>query len=148
MTPNDASETLRVARARYFAENGLGDGGYHERWVRLQAGPLPLWFPNTGARVRAVRLHDLHHVLTGYATNWVGEAEIGAWELASGCGHYWAAWLLNGAAALIGICVAPRVVLTAWRAGRRCRNLYEGEWRESLLDETVGDLRAQLEITN
>jgi NADPH:quinone reductase-like Zn-dependent oxidoreductase len=37
-----------------------------------------------------VKLHDIHHVLTGYDTTWRGKAEIGAWEIASGCGRHYA----------------------------------------------------------
>jgi hypothetical protein len=54
--------TLREARARYFQANGIDDD--------------------------ALPPHDLHHVATGFDTTLVGEAEIGAWELASGCRHY------------------------------------------------------------
>ena len=76
--------TLREARARYFRENGFGeDGGYAKRWVEVQLGPIPFAFPNTQARVRAVLTHDLHHVVTGYATDLVGEAEIAAWVAAA-----------------------------------------------------------------
>ena len=86
-------ERLRDARKRYFEANGFGaDGGYEAKWVTLQAGPLRLAFPNSEARRRAVRYHDLHHVLADYPTDWTGEAEIGAWELASGCGRHGAAW--------------------------------------------------------
>ena len=46
--------------------------------MRLAFGPVRFAFPNTAGRVRAVRYHDLHHVVTGYATDWTGEAEIGA----------------------------------------------------------------------
>ena len=70
----DAALTLREARGRYFAANGLGEGGYDDKWVRLAVGPLRFAFPNTAGRVRAVRYHDLHHVVTGYATDWTGEA--------------------------------------------------------------------------
>ena len=63
--------------------------------MRLQAGPIPLFIPNTRSRVRAVRVHDVHHVVTGYATTFAGEAEIGAWEIASGCADHGAAWVLN-----------------------------------------------------
>ena len=45
-------------------------------------------FPNTDSRKRAVPLHDLHHILTGYKTDWMGEAEIGAWELRAGCNSF------------------------------------------------------------
>ena len=83
---------MREVRARYFAENGFGDGGYDDRFVVLRVGGVPvLVFPNTKQRVPSVCIHDVHHVLTGYATRWRGEGEIGAWELASGCREHWAA---------------------------------------------------------
>src|SRR5207237_6988555 len=79
-----ATPTVRDARARYFAANGFDERGYGDRWVRLQAGPIPLFIPNTRSRVRAVRVHDVHHIVTGYATSLAGEAELGAWAIASG----------------------------------------------------------------
>jgi hypothetical protein len=142
----EAGRTLREERARYFAANGFAkDGGYSARWVALRLGCVPVAvLPNTAARVRAVRLHDLHHVLTGYATTWSGEAEIAAWELASGCGRYGAAWVLNGLALLYGLFLCPRRLAAAWRRGRRSRNLYHEGWRDALLDETVGAARLRL----
>ena len=110
---------VREARARYFAENGFGDGGYDDRFVVLRIAGVPaLVFPNTKQRVRSVRIHDVHHVLTGYATSWRGEGEIGAWELASGCRDHWAAWFLNFWAAGVGLVIAPRAIGRAFRRGR------------------------------
>ena len=43
-----------------------------------------------------MRYHDLHHILTEYDTTWTGEAEVSAWELATGCKNYLAAWILDG----------------------------------------------------
>src|SRR5262245_10722491 len=69
----DAGSTLRQPRARYFEENDFGeDGGYNARWVKLKLGPFPYAIPNTKGRVRAVRYHDLHHIMTGYRTDWIG----------------------------------------------------------------------------
>jgi hypothetical protein len=85
------SLTIRDARDQYFMQSGFDEGSYSDKWVKLQAGPFPLYFPNTAARVRAVRFHDLHHVATEYETTWTGEAEIGAWEIASGCADHYAA---------------------------------------------------------
>ena len=136
---------VRDARARYFAENGFGDGGYDERFVVLRAAGVPVAvFPNTKQRVRSVRIHDVHNVRTEYATSWTGEAEIAAWELASGCGDHWAAWLLNLGAALIGLAIAPRALWRAARRGWRSRNLYRDEWSDALLDRTVAELRREL----
>lgn len=135
---------MRDARALYFSRSGLADGGYDASWVKLQAGAIPLYFPNTGARVRSVRLHDIHHVLTNYDTTWTGEAEIGAWEIASGCARHYAAWILNLQAMAIGIVIAPRATLRAFARGRESRNLYTGEFRDELLATRVGSLRHAL----
>jgi hypothetical protein len=143
--PDPGHEDLRTARARYFRENGFPPGGgYEAKWVRLKVGPLPLGFPNTDARRRAVRFHDLHHVVTGYATDWTGEAEIGAWEVASGCADHYAAWLLNLSAMAIGLLVGPRRTFRAFVRGRRTGNLYRETWRAALLDERVGAVRDRL----
>ena len=91
---DDAS--LREARARYFEANGFGEnGGYDEDWVRFKVGPFPVAFPNTKGRKAAVPCHDLHHVATGFDTDLAGEGEIGAWEIASGCSHVPAAFVLT-----------------------------------------------------
>ena len=117
---------IRNARSEYFQRSGFSsDGGYSDRWVYLKAGGVTVFvFPNTPARVRSVRLHDIHHILTEYDTSWAGEAEIAAWELASGCRRHYAAWVLNSGALLIGIVLWPRRVLKAFRRGRRSGNLY------------------------
>ena len=142
----DAALSLRDARGQYFAANGLGEGGYEEKWVKLAAGPLRFAFPNTAGRVRAVRYHDLHHVVTGYATDWIGEAEIGAWEIASGCRDLFAAWILNLYAMQIGLWISPRAVWCAFARGRHTRNLYGEPWSEALLGETVGETRRRLAL--
>jgi ubiquinone biosynthesis protein Coq4 len=141
--------TVREARAAYFRKAGFSELGYTDRWVKLRAGPMPLWFPNTKARVRSVKLHDLHHVATGYDTTWTGEAEIGAWELAAGCGRHYAAWILDLFAVLIGLAIAPRRTWRAWRRGRRSRSLYAlRELDEALLEESVEVLRDRLGLAD
>lgn len=140
--------TVAEARAAYFARSGFAsDGGYGDRWVHLKVRGVTVFvFPNTASRVRSVRLHDLHHVLTGYDTTWTGEAEIGAWELASGCRRHYPAWVLNLGAVAIGAVLWPRRVLTAFRRGRRSRNLYGGEFSDALLARTVGEFRRDLRL--
>jgi len=92
--------------------------------------------------VRAVRFHDLHHVLTGYDTNTIGEFEISAWEVAAGCKSFAAAWALNLSGMFAGVLVAPGRVFRAFKRGRRSRTLY-GEVFEPLLDLTVREARAR-----
>jgi len=144
MTRYDETLTLGDARERYFAENGFSSA-YDERWIKLRlAGrKLPV-FPNTRARVAAARVHDLHHVATEYDTSWVGEGEIGAWELASGCGPYLAAWILNLAGFGIGCLLSPRRMLRAFVRGRHSKNLYGEGFASARLSQHVGALRAEL----
>jgi len=141
----EESMTLRQARAQYFRQNGLAeDGGYGQRWVTIKLGPVPIAIPNTRGRQAALLPHDLHHVATGYDTTLVGEAEIGAWELASGCRHYYAAWILNAGAVATGLLLAPQRVARAFRLGRRCTNLYHVDVDAGWPEETVGELRRRL----
>ena len=135
--------TMRAARTRYFENNGFGaDGGYGAAWVDFKLGPIPFPFPNTPQRIDAVKFHDLHHVLTGYDTDFPGELEISAWEIAAGCKGYAAAWVLNLGGMAAGLFTRPGRVLAAFARGRRSRTFY-GERFDPLLDETVGALRAR-----
>lgn len=139
--------SLLKARALFFRDAKLGPhGGYSDRWVRVETKPIPFYFPNWPSRVAAARLHDLHHIATDYETDWPGEAEIAAWEIASGCARYHAAWILNFGAFGAGLVVAPRRVFRAFLRGRHTKtNLYKSGFDESRLDDiTVGMLRDQL----
>lgn len=143
LTSYEAGWTMRQARDHYFAVNGFGpDGGYGDAWVDFKLGPLPLPFPNTAGRVQAVRYHDLHHILTGYDTDTLGEFEISAWEIGAGCGDFVAAWQLNLGGLFAGLVSAPRRAFRAFVRGRRGRSLY-GEDYDALLDTTVAELRAR-----
>ena len=141
----DPESTLRQARARYFQENDFGDdGGYNDRWVKLKLGPFPYTIPNTKGRVRAVRYHDLHHIMTGYRTDWIGEFEISAWEVGSGCRDLAAAWFLNLSGMFAGLFLSPRRIFRAFVRGRNTRNLYGRTFDDALLYRRVGEMRAEL----
>ena len=143
------SLSLLDARRVYFDRNGFGaDGGYAKRWVKVELGPLPLWFPNSEARVRAVRYHDLHHVATGYDTDWTGEGEIAAWEIASSCRGFVAAWWLNLSAMAIGLAIAPARIFRAFVRGRHTRTLYPESFDDALLATSVGALRKRLDLAS
>jgi hypothetical protein len=140
--------TLAEARSLFFARSGLGaDGGYNARWVRVETKPIPVYFPNTACRVEAAKLHDLHHVAMEYETDWPGEAEIAAWEIASGCGRHGWAWLLNLGAFTIGMFLFPQRLYRAFIRGRHCANLYRDGFPESELpNKTLEWLRDRLRI--
>lgn len=141
------TSSVRDARARYFVDNGFSDATYGDAWVKIKLGPIPFAFPNTPSRKRAIPLHDLHHVATGYATTLRGEAEIGAWEIAGGCTDHWAAWMLNASGLAYGLVLAPRRVYRAFIRGRHSRTLYHTGWDNELLELSVGELRRRLGVS-
>src|SRR5262245_13582144 len=114
--------TVRAALERYMAINGFTTEGYTAKTVAIPIGPITVHLPNTEGRKAVVKLHDLHHVATGYGTDLVGEGEIGAWELRAGCTSV-AAYAYNGMAFAMGLLIAPRRTLAAWRDAREHQTL-------------------------
>ena len=138
-------DTLLRARDDYFRANEFGaDGGYDDAWVDFKLGPIPMPIPNTPSRKRAVRFHDLHHALTGYATDVRGEFEISGWEIGSGCADHVAAWQLNLSGMVGGLLVIPRRTWRAFLRGRQSRNLYRATYDDALLSRRVADVRREL----
>lgn len=137
--------TLREARTKYFALNGFGaSGGYEDNWVRVEYGWLRFYFPNTRARARAVRYHDLHHILTEYSTTMQGETEISAWEIATGCTANYAAWILNLLGFGFGLLINRRGVYRSFLRGLYSSNLYSYPFDDRLLSGKVGEMRCLL----
>ena len=114
--------------------------------MKLKPLPISFYIPNFDARRQALRLHDIHHLATGYKTNLAGEAEIAAWEIGGSCTTFWAAWILNFTAFCYGWVCLPRRVFRAFLRGRCTRNLYHEEWRDRFLDETIGSMRLRLKL--
>jgi hypothetical protein len=137
-------------RDSYLQENGFPLAGYDAKYAEY---PLPfgltLPVPNSPRRRWAVRLHDLHHVATGFGTDKAGEGEISAWELRRGVralGLYVGAIVIGGT--LLGMLVAPRRTLRAWRLSRGTSdNLFHGtQPYEQLLTLSIADLRRSLGV--
>ena len=136
---------VKEARDRYLDENGFSLEEYRAPWFKVSVLGVTVPLPNPPSRRALVPLHDLHHVATGYDTDWVGEGEIGAWELGAGCTTF-ASYFLNGGAAAIGLVLAPRRVAAAFRRGRASRTLYRKPPPDDLLDRTLGELRRHLDL--
>lgn len=137
--------TLGAARADYYCIHGFGDdGGDALDWVPVKLWKLTIKIPNTDGRRRAVKIHDLHHVVTGYRTDLRGESEIASWELATGCLNMSAALVLNLLGLALGLVIAPARMARAWARGRASRNLYRHPQLDALLGEEVATVRAQL----
>ena len=130
----------------YLAENGFTTAGYSSPRSEGSLVGFKFSVPNPPSHQRALRLHDLHHVATGFGTDHAGEAEISVWQARLGlhaAGHYVGAIVL--ANVLVGFVAAPRRTLAALRLPKVGRSLFNVAVEyEPLLDLTLGELRALL----
>jgi hypothetical protein len=135
--PPDESEiqTPRELLPGFYKRYHLNDdGGQSSSYVKIEfTEKIFVYFPNFDARRKAVFKHDVHHIATGYTSTFKGETEISAWEIASGCRHYWVAWVLDMQAVMIGMLFNPTGVFKAFVKGRRTKNLY----RDVFTDEQL-----------
>ena len=133
---------MEEARDRFLAENHFLVEDYAAPTYTVKLLGLPIQFPNTKAHRWAVPLHDFHHVLTGYHTDWIGEAELAAWELRAGCKTL-VVYFLDLSGAAIGLFISPSRVWSAFHAARNSRTLYRNpKLCGSILQMTVGDVRS------
>jgi hypothetical protein len=139
---------IKDALTIFFEKYELGaDGGMSQRWVKIKFGKIYFPIPNTASRKKALMFHDIHHIATGYESNLKGEAAIGAWEVSTGCGNYYAAWILDIWAFTLGILVFPKTVFQAFIRGQRTMNLYHHIYtQEELLQMEVSEVQAKLKL--
>lgn len=139
----DPESTVREGRDAYLDDNGFDMLGYTAKTFALPLFGREIHLPNPPTRQRAMARHDLHHALTGYGTDYIGEAEIGIWELRAGCNTAFL-WFINLAAVAMGVFLSPARILRAWRAAAGARSLYlDAREVDALLDLKLGDLRLQ-----
>jgi hypothetical protein len=141
------SRTPREILSKFYSDNNLPpDGGQSSGCVEIKLSKnFRLYFPNFNERRKAVLKHDMHHLLTGYETTVCGESEISAWEIASGCKSYWAAFLLDTSGLMLGFLINYYGILKAFARGRRTKNLYYDMLSdEKALDMQVSELRSLL----
>ena len=138
----DDNLTIKAALVQLFDRFGFSPDSYTAKTFAIGVGHVLIHLPNIPSRVKVARFHDIHHILTGYPANWKGEAEIGAWELATGCRRYFVAWFLNGGAVFVGLFLWPRAVWKAFKRGWRSRtNLYNDFDYDALMEMRVFELR-------
>ena len=131
--------TVGRAYAQYYADNEIlpFESPYE---VRNDGDYLIKWYRET---------HDLHHIVTGYGTDPVGEMELQAFALGN-LGFRHALFILTLTAVMRPLGIPP--VWTYWsrlraayRRGKRAQNLFSVRY-ERYFGETVERLRGDLRI--
>jgi len=146
--PFASSASVLDARDAYLSENGFTAAAYEAAWVEVSLFGMSFRTPSTVSRRRALKLHDLHHVVTGFGTDLAGEAEISAWELRRGLGGLgFYVGVIIVSVALLGLFIAPRQTLRAWRASASTWSLFQVERDyEEIVRMSVGELRRELGV--
>lgn len=137
-------QTPRELLPGFYKQYDLDDdGGQRSSYVKVElTRKIFLYIPNFDARRKAVFKHDVHHIATGYTSTLKGETEISAWEIASGCRHYWVAWVLDMQAIMMGMLFNPLGVYKAFIKGRRTKNLYRDVFTdEQLIDKPLAEIK-------
>ena len=149
-TTYSGHQTIQEALAVFFEKYNLGpDGGMNDRWVKLRFGKFYIPIPNTASRKKALIFHDIHHIATGYKSNWKGECEIGAWEVSTGCGTYTAAWVLDLGVFALGLLIFPVATFKAFVRGRRTCNFYRNTYtRADLMGMEIEHVKTILELNS
>ena len=151
MTTAEEEDTVAAELGRFYSENDFGPGGGQESSsVKIQLNRwCAIYIPNFSGRKKALLKHDIHHLVTGYSSgSIIGESEISAWEIASGCKTYRGAFLLNTSGAMFGILIDGKRIFKAFVKGRRSKSLYHNFISlEQAMDMRLADLKDILEMT-
>lgn len=132
--------TTREALIGFYQYNQLNlTQDFESHCVRVYIGCILAPVPNIAARKKYLKFHDLHHIMTGYGIDRVGESEISAWELGSRSCRKPIISIMNLFALSTGFVLAPKRVIAAFYRGCRSKNLYY--MSNSLHDGQVEALR-------
>lgn len=127
---------------KYLVDNAYSAENYQAPRFYISIGRIILNFPNPGM----LHYHDLHHVVSGYGTGLVGEAEVSAYELRSGCPSFLIFIFCIGSIC-IGLALSPVRVLKAWRIAKGTHTLYRSSIPyQTLIGMEIADLRLSLNI--
>ena len=149
MTTANGSMNIGEALTQLYKDHDLPlDGGEHESVFHVKIGPVSIPLPNPPARQRAVFIHDVNHLLTGYnAVFSDGEMKIAAYEVGTGCGRVWIAWLINLWLMAFAAFVHPTAVFRAYVRGRQADSLYRmSRERAALRAMTVAEVRRMIRL--
>ena len=131
----------------FYDQHGYGrEGGIDKKWDMIKFGPVALPLLNLESRRKNIFMHDIHHLVTGYDTTWLGEGSVCSWEIATGgWKHLYFPWLLTLWAMAVGVMLYPRASYRAFQAGLLMDNaLTGGLSKPAMYVLTLDELRERL----
>ena len=140
------SDALEEYFDRYGIDHGTYDASYHLVWA-MNRIPIPV--PNPAVRAKALRRHDLNHVLSGYnAIATEGEIDIAGYEIGAegGCGKYWVAWYINLVFLTLGLFLRRSALLASFARAEGSRNAYSVDDLDAFYRMTLREARRHLGV--
>ena len=117
--------TVKEALIGFYKFNRLNlTEDFESHCVRVYIGCILAPVPNIEARKKYLKFHDLHHIMSGYGIDRIGESEISAWGLGSRSCRKPLISIMNLFALSTGYVLSPSKVTTAFYRGCRSKNLY------------------------
>ncbi|MFA6087156.1 hypothetical protein [Mucilaginibacter sp.] len=143
--------TVKEALIGFYKFNRLNlTQDFESHCVRVYVGCILAPVPNINARKKYLKFHDMHHVMSGYGIDRVGESEISAWELGSRSCRKPLISVMNLFALSTGFILNPKKVISAFYRGCRSKNLYymsDGMREEDIDNLNLADIKSHhLEI--
>jgi len=126
--------SIEVELAALYQKHGFGEQlGRGPRTVGVYTGCMLVPLPNIETRRRFLKYHDLHHLVTGYSVERIGEGEISAWELGTGSAFVSPMLgIMNLIALSTGLFPERKRMWRAFKRGCASRNLYAADVREAV----------------
>lgn len=111
------NQTILTELKDYWKSQNLPfDGGVKQKFNSAKIGNFSFKYPNLDGK--ALILHDINHLITNYKTNWKGECEVSAWELASGGRKgYSKTWIYPISLTVLGLFICPTRTYEAFKNG-------------------------------
>lgn len=76
--------SVKEALIGFYKFNRLNlSNDFSSHCVRVYIGCILAPVPNIKARRKYLKFHDIHHIITEYGIDRIGESEVSAWELGS-----------------------------------------------------------------
>ena len=117
--------TIKDALIGFYRFNQLNlSADFESHCVRVYIGCILAPVPNLKSRIKYLKFHDLHHIMSGYGIDRIGESEISAWELGSRSCRKPIISIMNLFALSTGFILSPSKVIEAFYRGCRSKNLY------------------------
>lgn len=122
---NNFPLTIREALIGFYKFNRLNVAkDFTSHCVRVYIGCILAPVPNLKARKKYLKFHDIHHIISGYGIDRIGESEVSAWELGSRSCRKPIISVMNLFALSTGFILNPARVTKAFYKGCRSKNLY------------------------